>query len=396
LASLGIERQGNPVIEGTTGTSGGATGHPECKVCFVVNNLSLAGAERQVVSLSLEHRRQGHRVDLITLLPNAAPSEELREAGVITHELNFLELGRLGTIRALREAVDGISPQIVHSHLYHSNMACRFALRGDVPLICTIHSSVETSAYRYRMYRLTEQWCDLTTIVSTQGLESFLEHTNLSSRGKASIAKNGLDVEAWVPHPDSRERTRSALGLHDEFVWLAIGRHMVAKNYPLLIEAFAAHLRDRKDSVLLMAGDGEDRKALERLAQGLLVSERVRFLGVRTDLRELFSACDAHIMSSRLEGLPMVLLEAGAAGIYSVATDVGSISQVLDGGRLGHLVRSENRPALAAAMNEVAGMSRETLLARGEKAREFVKQHYAIDKVVDEWMTIYQETICAR
>lgn len=336
------------------------------------------------MALALEHRRRGSQVDLITLLPNEMSADELLSAGVTVHELDFKSGGPAGTLLQLRRLIDARAPSIVHSHLFHSNIACRFALRGSRPLVCTIHSSAETSAVRYAIYRLTDRWCDLTTIVSQKGVESFLKMKGSSRRDKVRVMKNGLAVDDWSAPPEARTRLRDELGLGDAFAWIAVGRHMWAKNYPLLLAAFAEHRKHRPNSILLMVGKREEGNALESQA-----GPGVRFLGPRSDIRDLLAAADAHVMSSRLEGLPMVLLEASCAGLYSVCTDVGAISQVLDRGRLGHVVPSEDSTALREALNDVSDLSREALLRKGAEVRDFVREYYAIDKVVDEWIDLY-------
>jgi glycosyltransferase involved in cell wall biosynthesis len=359
------------------------------RVCFVVNNLSYGGAESEVVELALEQRRRGNQVDLVTLLPNVAHVELLKEAGVSLHQLRFRKLGLPKFLSNLQKLIRNVSPDIVHSHLYHSNIGCRLALRGSFPLVSTIHNSSEKHWSRYAIYRATERWSDLSTIVSEAGRSSFLAAGKVGRPARLRVVRNGIAVPTSGQDAAIRIRTRETLDLTDQFVWIAVGRHVPNKNYPLLIGSFAEHLKRAPKAVLLMVGDGYLRASLEEQARGL----PIKFLGNRNDVPDLFAAADAHVMSSRLEGLPMVLLEASQVGLVSVATDVGDVGEVLLGGQLGRLVPTEDQKALTGAMNDLYDMKSELRDKLAQECQESVKERYSIERIVDEWMCLYQEAI---
>lgn len=137
-----------------------------------------------------------------------------------------------------------------------------------------------------------------------------------------TVVRNAIDVGAYAFDPGRRERVRRGLGLSGGACVVGhVGRFRPVKNQGFLVRAFAELLRLRPDAVLLLAGDGDGRPACESLAAGLGVSGSVRFLGVRSDVPDLMQAMDVFVMPSLYEGLPLVLVEAQAAGLPCLVSD---------------------------------------------------------------------------
>jgi len=107
------------------------------------------------------------------------------------------------------------------------------------------------------------------------------------------------------------------------------------------------------NAILLIAGDGGCLSRLKKTAQDLSVSGKIRFLGVRTDMHTLLSASDAFVLSSEFEGNPLCVMEAMAAGLPVVGTDVGGVSQLIEDGKSGLLVKSGDLKSLSAAMKSL-------------------------------------------
>jgi glycosyltransferase involved in cell wall biosynthesis len=122
------------------------------------------------------------------------------------------------------------------------------------------------------------------------------------------------------------------------------------KDHPTLFHALA-HL-DAGDQVphVVVIGDGERREELRRLAQGLDLAPRIHFLGWRNDLEAILSELDVVICCSRNEGTPVALIEAMAAGVPALSTDVGGMSDLIVHGETGWLVPPGDPLALARAI----------------------------------------------
>jgi glycosyltransferase involved in cell wall biosynthesis len=177
--------------------------------------------------------------------------------------------------------------------------------------------------------------------------------------------------------------------LGEAFVWLAVGRLVEAKDYPTLLHAFSRVVRAYPSALLLIGGHGPLGGQLESMTEELGLGDRVRFLGVSNDIPRLMNAADAYVMSSALEGLPMVLLEAAATALPIVATDVGGNREVVLHDESGFLVPPRNPEALAEAMTRLMGLPPEKRSEMGSRARAYVEAHYALDRVVTQWEAIY-------
>jgi glycosyltransferase involved in cell wall biosynthesis len=148
----------------------------------------------------------------------------------------------------------------------------------------------------------------------------------------------------------------------------------------------AAQLRT---GILLIAGAGPLEQELAALARELRV--RVNFLGVREDLPALMNAADGLVLSSVVEGLPMVLLEAAASGLPCVTTDAGGARDAVVDGQTGFLAPCGNPEALAAAMArlmELPGVARHEM---GQAARERALARFDMRAITSQWEQLYRE-----
>jgi glycosyltransferase involved in cell wall biosynthesis len=201
------------------------------------------------------------------------------------------------------------------------------------------------------------------------------------------VVPNGVDTERFAPSAEKRQRVRAEFGFGDEFVWMAVGRLVVQKDFPNLLRAFA-QLRDRK-SVLLIAGNGVLRDELGSCAAELGIADRVRFAGVRPDISGWYNAADAYVMSSIFEGLSIALLEAAASGLPFAVTDVGGNREIVLDDVNGYLVPSQNSAALGSAMQRLMDLPEEELEAFRQASRNHCMEKYSMHKIIREWEGIY-------
>jgi glycosyltransferase involved in cell wall biosynthesis len=283
-------------------------------------------------------------------------------------------------------------PAILHMHMVHANLLGRLCrLLASVPVvISTIHTSPAGRRWDDIFYRLTDPLTDLTTIISDAAAERYIQVGAVPAR-RLTVVPNGIPVDQFQLGGEIRQRVRTELGVEDKFVWLAVGRFEAPKDYPNLLHAMSRLSTPR--NILLMAGDGPLRASMEQFAATLGISSEVRFLGARTDVPRLMAAADAYVMASAWEGLPMGLLEASASGLPIVATDVGGNHEIVRDGISGTLAPAKNPGALAEAMLRIEGRSVDSRRSMGLAGREYVRQHYSLSAVVDQWEQIYESLL---
>ncbi len=211
----------------------------------------------------------------------------------------------------------------------------------------------------HALYTLGSGRVDGLIAVSPEVKESILATMVGVSADKIAVIPNGVDTRRYRQSA-SREATRARLGLSAaERVVAVVATFKEQKGHRYLIEAARALAHDFPDTRYLLIGDGELRPDIERqIAADLGAS--FRLLGMRPDVPELLAAADLFVLPSLWEGLPMALIEAMAAGLPVVATDVSGTRGVMLDGETGLLVP----PGDAAAL----GWAIATLLAAPERA----------------------------
>lgn len=346
------------------------------RVLLFATDLDLGGAEVQVVRLAEGFHRRGHQVLVVTLIDPVALTEELDAANVPWASLGI----RRGVpdpraALRLRRHVRTFRPDVVHAHMVHANLLARLArLIVRMPrLITTAHNTVEGGRAIDIAYRVTDVLGDMTTNVSEAAVQAFVQR-GATPANRIRFVPNGLDLGRWqLPRPPR----------DGPFRWLAAGRMTGDKDFMNLLEALELV---PGESELLLAGDGPERPQLEARA-----GSRVRFLGRRRDMPELMASADAFVLPSRVEGLPMVLLEAAAAGLPAVATTVGGNAEVIAEGETGLLVPPRDPVSLAAALRRIEALPAAELQRMGDAARHLVAEAYSMEAVLDTWERMYAE-----
>jgi glycosyltransferase involved in cell wall biosynthesis len=208
--------------------------------------------------------------------------------------------------------------------------------------------------------------------------------------GRLSVLANGVDVDRWQPNAIARREAREELGIADDFLWLAAGRLEPVKDYPSLLNAFA---RADRRAQLMILGAGPLESVLKQMAEALGIARRVRFAGFRTNVERWMQAADGIVLSSRYEGLPMVLLEAGACGVPAVATDVAGTREVILKEETGWLAAAGDPDGLATAMNRLMHTPAKQRRELGARARQHVVRNFSLDAVLDRWEALYSDLL---
>jgi glycosyltransferase involved in cell wall biosynthesis len=320
----------------------------------------------------------------------------LEQQRILVHSLNMKEgVPDLRSVFRLRSIIQNFQPDVVHCHMYHSNILGRITrLFCPMPvLICTAHNLKEASRrdgptwHKELLYRITDSLSDKTTIICKAGYDRYLR-VGAVPRDKLLVIPNGIDMDTYARSEQRRRSARHALGIGSEFVWLAVGRLVKQKDYPTLFKALT--LMDRKSFVVLIAGSGPLEKKLREDCARYELNECIRFCGTQEEILDLYNAADAIVMSSKCEGLPMALLEAASMGLPAVATDVGGNSEIITDGVTGYLVSPGEPAELADALRRLMMISPACRRAMGLAAQQHCRDYYSIAAVMDQWLTLYE------
>ncbi|GKX31758.1 glycosyl transferase family 1 [Vallitalea longa] len=149
----------------------------------------------------------------------------------------------------------------------------------------------------------------------------FLFGKNNIDKGKVYIANNAINAEKFRYNKSIREKTRKKLGIQNKLVLGHVGRFNNQKNHDFLIDIFQKVHEVKKNSILILIGDGELENEIRLKVKRLNLEKFVYFLGIRSDVADLFQAFDLFILPSLFEGLPLVGIEAQASGLPCILSD---------------------------------------------------------------------------
>jgi sugar transferase (PEP-CTERM/EpsH1 system associated) len=358
-------------------------------IVHVLSSYGVGGQERVALDLAIGQKARGHEVSVLSLAPapDGAMADEFREHGIAVGRvpkgagLDATLVPRL--VRELRK----YRADIVHTHnplpLIYGAPAARLA---GAAAIHTKHG-VNPGSRGHRLLRraaaqLTHAFVAVSDTTETQAREQ----RDAPSRRLHMIA-NGIRLDRYRPDPEARAATRRELALGDAWVIGTVGRMDDFKNQALLVRAMAPLLSERVRLVLV--GDGPSRAAVEAEVAKLANPSWVVLTGRRMDVPKLVPAFDVFALSSKSEGLPLVVPEAMAAGLPIVATAVGGLPSVVDEGKTGMLVPVEEtalRSALKSLIDDHA-------LARrlGARARTTALARYSSERMVDAYLDLYRQ-----
>lgn len=362
------------------------------RILYCTTGLLRGGAEAQLVALAVRMKRRHHRVMVVSMTPITETWAALAEAGVpvLTLDMPRSRPTLRGWLK-FKSICRQFQPEVVHSHMVHANLLGRsLRLTGQsMGIVSTAHSVSEGGAFRLAAYRLSDWMADLTTNVSRAAVAAYIA-AGVAPSDRIAYAPNGIEFPA--PVATQRAETRWALSCADTtFVWLAAGRLTAAKDYSNLLRAWALVAeRTSEPRHLFIAGEGEMRDQLQREAIELGVNGTITWLGLRSDVPSLLAAADGLVMSSAWEGLPMILLEASAAGVPVVTTDVGGNREIVDNGASGYLVPARQPGALAEAMVRLMNLTPAQRACLGVRGRQIVSERYGFDGVLNRWEQIYR------
>jgi glycosyltransferase involved in cell wall biosynthesis len=148
-----------------------------------------------------------------------------------------------------------------------------------------------------------------------------------------------------------------------------------------------------QDLVLLICGRGSLEEDIRAQVKNSGLEDRVKFLGVRRDIPNVMNAADGFVLSSYLEGLPMVLLQASSVGIPTVATNVGGNAEIVIDGSNGFIVPPKDDQTLAGAMQRVLALSESERAVMAERGRKHIREKFEIERILDRWEALYLEQI---
>ncbi len=363
------------------------------KILFLITDFKLGGAQSVMTNL-VKNINQEEFIPFVACLfgGNTTIAKELRAKGIIVKDLGMTHFWRVDALWRLYRLIKQQKVQILHASLFHASIAARIIGKmARVPIIISWRHNIFHGSYgREVISKLTSFLDDAVTAVSLEAKNAEIKSSRLN-KDKIQVIYNGVSTEKFCLNEYRNfKKLKHEIGIKDYELNIGyIGRINPVKSIDTLLEAFMILSKsENKDMSLLIVGEGETRNKLKNLSISLGIMQEVYFLGSRNDVPQILSTLDIFVLPSKSEGMPMVILEAMAAGLPVVATNVGGTPEVVIDGETGFLVPPGDPQALADVIKKLMD-DPELRRKFGKAGRERVEKHFTIEETVRKTEELY-------
>lgn len=290
------------------------------RIIHLITGLGVGGAENVVYNLSKGQIAAGHQVEVISVRSRTEMLPVFVAAGIPVHvlDINKSISSIIGGIRKSVALIKSLSPDLIHAHMAHACLLATFIKYRlpHVKLVFTAHNIVIGNKLITYFIRITQKWRDADIIFSASQQGSF------NNPSRIHLIPNGVAIE----------NTAHASLAHtpgDPYRFVAVGRLEKVKNHSFLLE-LAVGLKDQYNFTIDIFGEGYLRDKLTQQISKNGLQQIVKLKGISMDIAAELHHYHAFLMPSLWEGMPITILEAGAANLPIIASAVGSIPDFLN------------------------------------------------------------------
>lgn len=336
------------------------------KLMQITHDLAIGGLQQVVVNICRTIDRDRFDVSVLCLRELGEFVPDVERLGIKVHYLPQKENGTdyfsfLKVAKILRQE----KIEVIHTHNTQPFVDGTIGalLSGVKTIVHTDHARDFPDKFRYMAAEhLMSHFAYKVIGVSEHTSENLIKYEKIS-RKKILTIENGIDGSRFASEIDKQAK-RMELGIRGNGPIIGLGVRLAEqKGITYLLQAMPQIIAAFPDITLVVVGNGELKEELQRESVQLGIGDNVLFPGARLDISELLQLFDIYVLPSLWEGMPMVLLEALAAGCPVVATDVGGVAKVIDNEVNGLLVAPRDSEQLAVAIIR--------LLSAGELRKEY-------------------------
>ena len=349
------------------------------RVFYLITELDVGGAEKTLCRLVTRLDRRKFEPLVGCLMGRGVIGQWLEKAGVRVAYLGMRSWWDVASWVRLRGALKKFRPHVLHSFLFHANMAGRLAGAGlgIEKVICSVRVE-EPRRWHLLAEALTHRLVDVVACVSASTCRFTHRRAGVPVE-KLAVIPNGLDPDEYEM---GAARVPPEWRLPSDVPVVAwIGRLVPQKDPLLMLRAAAIVARRIPDTIFVFAAGGPMGQECRAEAERLGLRGNVRWLGWVDDVKPLLARMNLLALSSKWEGMPNVALEAMACRKPVVATNVGGCSEVIVQGETGFLVKWGDAPALAESVQKLL-VSPALSAELGAKGHRRVREHFSIDRMV--------------
>lgn len=365
------------------------------KIGYVIDDLGLGGAQRQLVELVKTMDREKFDLQVVSLsLTKRDYEKELNDAGVKLTLIAQSGKWCWPAFWTLFRHFGSVKPNVVHTWLFTADLYGRLAawLAGVPKIVSGVRNTIEDMPRHHRwVNRFFAVGTDRIT-VNAQAIRGDLVKALGIPDSKISTIYNGIDLKK-IPTFGVNGKYRHEWNISEKARCVVmIARMAPQKDHETFLRAARLVLREEPDAYFVLVGDGPLRKNLEDLAKGLGIANQVRFAGERRDIWEILQHVDLFVLATHFEGCSNVILEAMAVGKPVVATDAGGNSELIEEGKTGFLVGRQNAEDLAKKILRLL-RDPEGSQKMGIAAKQRIEENFTLAQTVRATESLYLELV---
>lgn len=322
-------------------------------------------------------------------------------AGATVHRIGARRASDPGAAWRLFRLIRTIEPDVVHVHHTISSAVASLSARiARVPLVVrTEHNDHRRTGSVQTALNAVSLACSNRVICNSQStMDSFYWWENLLARRKAVTIYNGISVERVHEQAAmGASKLREALGVDPDTVVIgSLGRLIEQKDYATLVRAFSLLDSGSTSTMCIVVGGGRLEGALRELSSSLGLDSRVEFVGnlPRDEAYRYLGIFDVFVVASIWEGFCNAAVEAMAAGVPLVCTDIGTLREVV--GPAGRYFTPGSADELASVLAELSGWDPAQRRHLGEQGRQWVRSRYGIAGTASSYRRLYDEALDGR
>ena len=366
-------------------------------ICHVIHALGVGGAE-VLVDQMLRLLSDEFRCVVAVLDEIGEIGERLKQDGFTVEHLHRRPGIDRGCAKRLHEFADREGAEILHAHQYtpfFQSMLSR-GLFGRRPVVFTEHGRHfpdVPSRKQMVVNRLMLRSCDRLIGCGVAVRQALIDNEGLPE-SRVEVIYNGVDLSTFgKPSAGARERIRAEFDFAStDFVAVLVARLHELKDHQTALRAVDEARRQIPGLRLLLAGDGDQRAAIEQTIQKRGLAQTVTLAGTRKDVADLLAASDVFLMSSISEGIPLTVIEAMAARRPVVSTSVGGIPELVEHGVTGLLAASGDSASLAASLVQL--YRRPDLRERmAIVAARYAAEKFSLNRMLNGYRDVYREVL---
>ena len=380
------ERGERPPLRGTAH-------HPSYNIARVITWLPRGGIERRLVTLLPKLNRPPFRVKVVCIRERGPLAEELEDAGVPVSVVHLPSRLNPRGLRALSRWMRDQEIDLVHSHMYRSNVPATIAARlgGISHVICQVHNIGTWETWRQRIVdRWLLRWRTTMLAVSDEVKRDIMRNLRCPE-DRITVLYNGIDIRkfgAAIPEP----RLRRDLNIpEDHRVVVMPARLVEQKQHTRFLRVLEQIRDDLPPTRVLLVGEGKLQDALEREVKQRGLQDMVLFTGHRTDIPQILSLSDLSVLTSDKEGFSNAIIESLAAGVPVVATDVGGNREAIVDGECGFVVAPEDLRGLAQSIKRL--LVDDTLRNRMAESARRRAHFFSLEHMIEETRRLYLDLL---